>query len=413
MTSHDPAGSQTSAAKPGTDPSNKTAVNQIFTLQILYTAFEYFAFSMLLVHFKRHFSFEEILIGYALFFFAPLPLIFFARRIRTRAFLALGFVLRGACVVIFAVRPTLPLMLVYYFVTGFIIFLFWVPYNIRYFILSHSANRATLAGHLVVVGPILNTFIPITSGLVIARLGIPYLMAGGVALAALMTYKAWRLPLLDFEYGFRDVMRRAHGLRFLKFVQGVWESGNMVIPLYGLTFLRTELEFGAYLSYLGLVGVIGALIVTRISDRQARRLKYFFPFVIALAFLTMSLAAARTLGQWAVLSGLVGVASTMTYPFLFAVVLDRIKDKAGAMIAREFMLNAGRVAGYLAILLITALTGSMVWGFLFTGLSLLTYPVLLVARKLYMEEDYNPLLPVRKLYEEGRNLVSFGSLKDR
>jgi MFS family permease len=238
-------------------------------------------------------------------------------------------------------------------------------------------------------------------------------MAGGVILAALMIYKAWRLPPLDFEYGFREVIRRARGLRFLKFVQGVWESGNMVIPLYGLTFLHSEMEFGAYLSYLGLVGVVGALIVTRLSDRQARRLKYFVPFVLALAVFTMSLATARTLGRWTVLSGLVGVASTMTYPFLFAVVLDRIKDKAGAMIAREFVLNAGRVVGYLVILVITAVSGSMVWGFLFTGLSLLVYPVLLLARKLYMEEDYNPLLPVRKLYEEGKNLMSFGPPRDK
>jgi len=401
------------AAQSDADPAGKAAINQVFTLQIIYTAFEFFAFSMLLVHFKRHFSFQEMLAGYAVFFFAPLPLILFARRIRTRAFLMLGFALRGACVGIFAARPTLPMMLAYYFVTGFIIFLFWVPYNIRYFVLSHSANRATLAGHLIVVGPILNTFIPVTSAVVMARLGLPFLIAGGAVLAAVLIYKAWRLPHLDFQYDFRDVMRRARGLRFLKFVQGVWESGNMAIPLYGLTFLKSEMEFGAYLSYLGLVGVVGALIVTRLSDRQARRLKYFFPFVLALAVLTMSLASARTLGRWTVLSGLVGVASTLTYPFLFAVVLDRIEDKAGAMIAREFVLNAGRVVGYLVIIGITAVTGSMVWGFLFTGLSLLVYPVLLVARKLYMDEDYNPLLPVRKLYEEGSRLISPGAPRDR
>jgi len=94
-------------------------------------------------------------------------------------------------------------------------------------------------------------------------------------------------------------------------------------------------------------------------------------------------------------------------------VLDRIEDKAGAMIAREFVLNAGRVVGYLVIIGITAVTGSMAWGFLFTGLSLLVYPVLLVARKLYMDEDYNPLLPVRKLYEEGSRLISPGAPRDR
>jgi hypothetical protein len=382
---------------------NRAAVNRIFTIQILYTAFEFFAFSMLLVHFRRYFSFSEILNGYLLFFLTPLPLIIFARRVRTTTFLVGGFAARAVCVLIYLVRPSLPLMLAYYALSGVIIFLFWVPYNIRYFLLSHQANRATLAGHLIVVGPVLNMFIPLASGLVIARLGIPFLIAGSGVLAAVMIYKASRLPALDFVYDFRDVMKRARGLRFLKFIQGIWESGNMAIPLCGLRFVRGELQFGTYLAYLGLVGVIGALIITRFSDRQRRRLKYFFPFVTALALLTISLSSANTLARWAVLSGAVGVLSTMTYPFLFAVVLDKIEDKADGMIAREFMLNSGRVVGYAVILGIIALTGSVRPIFVFTGMSLLVYPIVLLTRRVYVEEAYDPFFAVARIYPGRRN----------
>jgi predicted MFS family arabinose efflux permease len=333
-------------------------------------------------------------VGYLLFFFTPLPLILFLKRINTTTFLVAGFVIRALCLVIYLVKPIYPVMLIYYLLSGTIIFLFWVPYNIRYFLLSHQDNRATLAGHLIIVGPILAAFIPFTSGLVIAKLGIPFVIAGGALLAIAVVYRASRLPKHDLTYDFREVMANARGLRFLKFIQGVWESGNMVIPLYGLTFLRGELQYGAYLSYLGLVGVVGALIVTRFSDRQRKRLKFFLPFVIMLGLLTVSLVSAGTFGRWAALSGVVGVASTMTYPFMFAIVLDKIKDKAGGMIAREFLLNAGRVFGYGVMLGIMAITGTMRWAFLFTGAALLLYPILLIRKRHYIEENYDLFSPI-------------------
>ncbi len=386
-------------------------LRRVFNLQKLFIAFELFAFSMLLVHFKRHFSFEEIIAGYMVVFLAPLPFIFFTRKVRTASFLITAFAVRWACLVVYLLKPSLPVMLLYYFANGVAIFYFWVPYNIRYFLLSHSTNRATQAGHLIVVGPILNTFVPLASGLVIVKLGTPWQIGASSVLAAILIYKAARLPKLDITYDFREVLRKSRGLRFLKFIQGIWESGNMVIPLYGLVYLRGEIQFGTYLSYLGLVGVVGALIITRFSDRQARRLKYFFPFVTALGILTISLSSAGTLGRWTVLSGLVGIVSTMTYPFLFAVVLDKIEDKAGGMIAREFMLNVGRVFGYAVMLGLVALTGTMRWGFLFSGAVLLIYPALLLMKKIYVEEEYHPLLHVSKLYpgRKGVNSVSYAS----
>lgn len=378
-------------------------LRRVFNLQKLYTAFEFFGFSMLLVHFKRYFSFDQIVLGYLLFFLTPLPFILLMRTIKTTTFLTVGFATRAACLVIYLIAPIYPALLIYYAVSGLIIFLFWVPYNIRYFILSHQTNRATLAGHLIIVGPILNTFVPFTSGLVIAKLGMPFLIAAASILAALLIYNTAQLPKHNLPYQFRDVMTNARGLRLLKFVQGVWESGNMVIALYGLTFIKTEIAFGTYLSYLGLVGVLGALIVTRFSDRQRKRLKFFFPFVVALAALTISLTSATTFRRWTILSGAVGIASTMTYPFMFAIVLDRIEDKAAGMIAREFLLNAGRVVGYAVMLGIMAVTGTMRWAFLFTGAVLLLYPVLLVKKRHYIDENYDLLSSVTRLYGASKN----------
>jgi sulfite exporter TauE/SafE len=93
----------------------------------------------------------------------------------------------------------------------------------------------------------------------------------------------------------------------------------------------------------------------------------------------------------------------MTYPFMFAIVLDKIEDKAAGMIAREFLLNAGRVLGYAVMLAIMAVTGTMRWAFLFTGGVLLLYPVLLIRKRHYSGENYEPLSPVTRLYGPDRD----------
>jgi hypothetical protein len=263
-------------------------------------------------------------------------------------------------------------------------------------------NRATSAGHFVIVGPILNTFIPFISGLVIAKLGPAYIILGSLIFLAVLLYKVSKLPKLDVRYSFFDVMKKSKGLRFLKFIQGSWEAASMLLALYSLVFLTGELQFGSFLSYIGLVGVFATLFVTRFSDRQQKRLRYFFPLVTLLALITMSLAFMDSLAKWILAVGLLGIIRTITYPFFFAVLLDKIEDKAVGMIAREFMLNAGRVFGVLIFILVLSFTGTMRYGFLILGSFLLVYPALLIARKVYIEEAYHPLLPVAMVYQKGR-----------
>ena len=383
----------------------KMEVKSIFTIQKLFMVLEIFSFSMLWPYLARHFSYIEMLSGFVVLYAAPLIFIFFSKRIATKGFMLFAFIARYICILIFFVKPVLWIMYLFFFLKGIGIFFFWVPYNIRYFTFSHRMNRATSAGHFIIVGPILNLFIPISSAFVITRFGYPVLALISFIVLIVLLKRASQLPNFEVKYSFWDAFSKSKGLRTLKFLQGVWEGGTIMIPLFTLFFLKNEMAFGSFLSYLGLICIIATLFVTRFSDKQHKRMKFFFPLLVFLTLFTFSLAFADSLFKWVFVNALLGIASTLTYPFLYAILLDKIEDKSIAMITREFMINAGRVTGIAGIIIFGYLGLHLRHAFIFIGLSLVAYLVLLLWKGVYVEEAYYPLAPVAKVYDRSKNLV--------
>ena len=179
----------------------------------------------------------------------------------------------------------------------------------------------------------------------------------------------------------------------------------MTIPLYALTFVKGEIAFGGFLSFLGLIGVIATLIVTRFSDKQHKRMKFLFPLLIFYAFFIFLLFFADNLITWLVFTALLSITQIIIYPFFFAVVLDKIQDKALGMVMREFMLNAGRVFGVGAVIVLLYVGLPLQYAFLASSIFPLMYLSLLLIKKTYIEEAYYPLSPVVKVYDKSKNLV--------
>ena len=377
----------------------------LFTIQKLYIAFNMFSFSMVLPYLFRHFDHLQFLKELLLFFFTPLLFIVFTKKLKTKEFMIFIFITRILLLFIFFVKINIYWMYTWYFINGLSTFYFWVPYNVRYFLFSNKMNRATSAGHFIIVGPILGTFIPLISAFIITNLNYYFLASISCILGAVLLWKSFQIPKLDIKYNFFDAFRKSKGLRTLKFLQGFWEAGNFSIGLFSLFFIKGELAFGGFLSYLGLVGVIATIFVTRFSDKQQRRLKFFFPLLMFLAVFTLSLGFADTLVRWVIIASLIGMTSTLTYPFFFAVLLDKIEDKGIAMVIREYMLNVGRTFGILSMIIIFYLDIKFQYVFIVSGFSLLFYMMLLLRKDVYIEEAYYPLSPVAKVYDKSKNLV--------
>jgi hypothetical protein len=380
-------------------------VKSVFTIQKLFIAFDILAFSMLLPYLGRYFSHIELVSGYLFCYIAPLPFLFFAKKLITRKFMFFSFLISYINLFIFFILPNILLLYLFFFLRGLTIFFFWTPYNIRYFTFSHSMNRATSAGHFIIVGPILNSFIPLTSAFIITKMGYPILALACFVILVLLLYKTLKLPKLDINYSFKDVFQKAKGMRTLKFLQGIWEAGLILIPLYTLFFIKEELEFGSYLVYLGIVGVIATLIIVRFSDHQHQRLKFFFPLLILLSAGTLGLTFADSLSKWIIVTASIGIFSTLTYPFFFAVVLDKIEDKSISMITREYLLNSGRTAGITCIIFFYFLRLPLRYPFLLFGSSLVVYLLFLFKKGVYIDEAYHPLSPVVRVYNKSRKLV--------
>jgi len=380
-------------------------VKSIFTIQKLFLSFSIFGFALLMPFLSKHLSIAQIATAYLVYFTTPLILILFSKKIKTKNFMFIAIIISYLTLFIFFIKPTMTALIIFYIMWGFLIYLFWVSYNIRYFTFSHSMNRATSAGHFIIVGPILNTFLPLLSILAISLYGYKLIAAIGFIIISINLFKISKLPQLEIPYNFLDAFKKSKGMRSLKFLQGVWEAGSILIPLYTLFFIKEELKFGGFLAYLGLAGVIGTLIITRISDKQNKRLKFFFPILIALAVCTVLLTFSENIIQWMIFTAMFGITSTLAYPFFFAVVLDKIEDKTISMITREFMLNLGRAVGVSSVILLIWIDWPIKYLYIICGLSLLSYLYLLFIKRVYVDEAYHPLSPVVKVYDNSRNLV--------
>lgn len=372
----------------------------------MYAAFEIFSFSMLMPFLLKHFSIYVIIKGFFIAFLTPVILILFLRYIPTVKFMSIGFVLRWLTLFIFVLKPAYFFLYSYFILYGATFFFFWVSYNTRYFSFTNKMNRATSAGHIIIVGPILSSFIPFISGFVVSKIGYPMIVVVGSIFIIKILSKTSNISKLKIKYSFREAFANSKGIRLLKLIQGTWESIFWIFPIYTLSFIKSEFAFGAFLSYLGLLGVVSTLFVTRYSDRQQKRMKFLFPLLICLTLSTMLLSAADSLLEWTIFLGIFNIIYILTYPFFFAIVLDKVEDKSTSMITREALLNSGRTIGILIVAFVFKISGSLQPVFLFLGISPLVYMFILTRKKIYLDECYDPLSPVVKVYDNSRRVVA-------
>jgi len=283
---------------------------------------------------------------------------------------------------VFLFKPSY-LFLVPLFV-GPVFFLFWVVFNIAYFkMISHDHRALYYAS-----SPVLSAVLPIAAGLLATKYSMNAVFFVGALFFLFAAVAAITLKNSTINYRFKDAFKSVKGVRTLCFVQGFWEvTAVIAIPLVTLYFIRNELAFGAFLSYLGIFGIIAALVMAKMSDKSKKRTLFIYPLVVVLAILTTSLFFARSFWLWGVFLGLFYFVMQMANPFFVTVVLDRAKhDIANSMIAREFMLNLGRFFGTAVLLFCVSVLNEEYAFFFVSGVALLFYPAILYFKRLYSEK---------------------------
>ncbi|MFH1125876.1 MAG: hypothetical protein V1703_02015 [Candidatus Altiarchaeota archaeon] len=359
---------------------------EVFLLQAFYCLPSCLGWSFaLLFYTKLGFSTMQIISFYLIHYLTILSVTMFLRKIRVFSLIkislflcALGYLLVYSLkgIIGFSMIPIL---------FGLAAPLFWIPYNITYFRFTKSDSKALLSGFLFLVTPLLNTVVPFASGVIIESFGFRMIFLISimtVLIALAYTIVVGDQKTLDLDYW--RAIRRTKGVRTLVWIEGVWQGVAWTcIPLMTFDFINSGLKYGAFLSYLGIVGAVSVLLLCKISDKLRNRTFFILPVVTLASIVTIAGGFTQTFGGWVLINGLISFFIAMTSPFTISVILDKAGDVRDSMVSREFFLNTGRTIGVVVILLSYHFFRSLNYALIAAGLVLILYPVVLMAKRLY------------------------------
>lgn len=262
---------------------------------------------------------------------------------------------------------------------------FWVPYNTLFFSFNRKETTALHSGFLFMVFPVMNAIVPLVSGLVIDSKGffVLFLLSALMTLAPLV-YALSKRDDTVLDLSIRKPLRAVKGLRLLISIEGFWQGVCwMVLPLLTFSFVRSGVDYGSYLSYLGVAGAVSVLLLCRISDRYRSRFFFIAPAALLVSLSTVAAGIVTSFSSWIIVNGLISFFIALTYPFTLSVIIDRIADARDSMVSREFFLNLGRISGVLLVMLCIHLNQGLRIPLIIAGLAFSFYPVVLNIKKIY------------------------------
>ena len=269
------------------------------------------------------------------------------------------------------------------FLRGLFVIYYWIPFNLLYFQLASTTKRATHSAWTVIVGPVIGSFVPILAGLVISNYSYKLLFVFGAVLNILMLLVINRIKEEKFNFDLKQSLASLKKIRAILFVEGMMHTVMFnLIPLMSLYFISKATSWGAFFSYLGLVGAVTVITFALISDKYKIRKGFLLPLSILLAISLMSLSFATDLWLWGLFVGVFCIIFNLFSPFSMTLVLDANKNNLQGWAGREIILNSGRfIIMLLAILCIVLNQAWLI--FFITGLIFLSYPILVLKKKIY------------------------------
>jgi hypothetical protein len=359
---------------------------RLYLLQVLYCLPHSLGGSFTILFFLRlGFSTAQIAVFYVVHYSVILLAIMLLRASNPYTLIRISLLLAGAGFLAISGLKGAPFFYMIAILLGFMSPLFWVPFNTLYFRCSGRDSRAQLSGFSFIVFPLLNTIVPLLAGAAVDQLGFRVLYAASAFLAlAALAYAHHIRERGRMDFGVGKKVEKAKGIRTLVYLEGLWQGiAWTCIPLVTLGYIQTGTDYGSFLSYLGLAGAAAVLLLCRVSDRLGNRTAFITPFITLAAFSTIAACFAFDFGLWVAVNGLISFFIAMTSPFTISLVLDKVADVGGAMVARELFLNAGRLTGAFVLALSLFYTGNLRLPLAIAGLALVLYPLILYRKRLY------------------------------
>ncbi len=339
------------------------ALRSIYLFQVPNIFAEQFGWNFIFLYaFREHFSYLQIALYFIVEYGSCVVFIPLAGRLDIVKSMRYGLLLRIAAFSAILKFVWQGQLYIAALLLGGFVTLFWIPYNTRFLELTSRENRAQSSAALFALFAVMGATLPVAAGFLVGLYGFQaVLLISIAALVAGLAMSFWIEPAGEMTLDIRRMLDRTRRLRGLLLCEGVWQGVFwLAVPLGLMINLVGNEGYGAFYSFLGLLGGTAALLVGRWSDRKGSR----GPVVVASALAggSFSIAAALVTGNlalWTAFMGLVYFSIYVLFPFTFTVVTERSASCAEAMTVRELLTNIGRVFGALAVVASLVFSGGL------------------------------------------------------
>ena len=348
---------------PKQPPDTRRRLRSLLLFQSANTFAEQFGWNFIFLYaFRESFNYLQIALYFIVEYGSCILFIPLVRKLDIVRSMRYGLLLRiAAFAVILKIVWQGQLYIAAVLLGGFVT-IFWIPYNTRYLELTENENRAQASAALFALFAVMGATLPVAAGFLVGLYDFQVVLLLSIAaLAAGLVASAWLEPAGEMTVDIRRMLRATRRLRGLLLCEGAWQGVFwLAVPLGLIMNLAGAEGYGAFYSFLGLLGGAASLLAGRWSDRKGSR----GPIVVASALAggTFSVAAALFTGNlaiWTAFMGLVYFSIYVLFPFTFTVVAERSGSCAEAMTVRELLTNVGRVVGALAVIASLQFTGGL------------------------------------------------------
>ena len=292
---------------------------------------------------------------YAIYAAVGMILIQFFRNFSMRTYLIASFLVFSSALASLAFLPSSISIYVYASLIGLNLILFWLPLNYLFFLKSSKETNAVDSSLYMVAPGVIAMVLPLFGAAIANSFGYTWLFGLAALLylfPILFVYK--KIPTEKITtIPFMEGVRHFKGLKTISMFEGALQHFNgIVLAVYALLFLKTSLQIGYFFSYLGLLGFVIGMLLSRYSDRKQKRKVFIFVLFSLMSLSIFMMPFSKNSVAWFIIVGIFSVIYTISSPLRLAVSLDvRVPDMSFWKV-REFFLNIGRVTTLLLTVLL-------------------------------------------------------------
>ncbi len=253
-----------------------------------------------------------------------------------------------------------------------------MPYNNLNYQISDTHRTGLSSDILFSVHPIISLFAPLLAGF-LAHQSYSWIWV----LSAIFYFLTFNLTKyqksFNINYQIKSSFKAIKSIRVFLFLQGVWEALVFgIIPIFSLFFIKSPLNYGTYMAYLALMGVLANLSLGRLTDKLQKRTIFLYPLTIILGITTLLFPLTlKSIFWWIVITGVIQFFLPLFWNVSTAMAIDSYANIKQVIPIRELLMALGRILGLFLTFINFQFESRPTIIFYFLGGVMLLYPLIL------------------------------------